>query len=92
MMWDGEWSDGAGTGALLLCALFVVALSGGIVAMLMLAVRHPERPGADAKDLGDPDGSERILRRRFAAGEIDEEEFLRRARVLEHGRSGPHDG
>lgn len=58
-------------------ALLVLAVVG-----LVLLVRH----GAGGKDLARPDEDAplEILRRRYAAGEIDEDDYLRRQAGLSH--------
>jgi putative membrane protein len=65
---------------LILVVLLVIA-----VAVLVALLLRPTRPAAPtATTSGTPPESEaeRILRRRFASGEIDEEEFLRRRAAL----------
>ncbi len=58
-------------------ALLVLAVVG-----LVLLVRH----GAGGNDLARPDEDAplKILRRRYAAGEIDEDDYLRRQAGLSH--------
>jgi putative membrane protein len=45
---------------------------------------HPHGPHAD-HDTGHDSDARKILDRRFAAGEIDEEEYLRRRNLLDGG-------
>lgn len=75
--WDGwDWFWGA---------LMMVLFWGVLVALIFFAVR-----GAGTRSQPDVDGTEdpqRILETRFARGEISEEEFERRTRVLEHRAS-----
>jgi len=90
MMWDGS-EDGWGMyggGWIALILLFTLVASA--VAALVVAMDHahapggapPSRPGpADRTDAE----ADRILQRRFAAGDIDEDEFRRR-RALLHDR------
>jgi len=46
--------------------------------------RHPHGPHADQHS-GQHSEARKILDRRFAAGEIDEEEYLRRRKLLDGG-------
>jgi putative membrane protein len=79
--------DGYGFGWFALMVLLVV-LVGLAVALLVVMLRSPGRvPGRGEPDLSPtaPAGSSEaalILRRRFAAGEIDEDEFRRRQAAL----------
>lgn len=73
MMWGGS-------GYGLLSGLVTLLVLGALVALIVLAVnwlsdsQGGRRSRTDAMD---------ILRERFASGEIDEEEFLRRKKALE---------
>jgi len=73
MMW-GPWGWWMGLGSVLFLALIVI----GIV----LLVRRPT--GGDPR--GEEGMAQQILDERFARGEIDEEEYERRRRVLEESR------
>jgi len=77
MMWGTGW------GNWIVGLLMMVLFSGGLVALVVLALRgwdsnrcrgsgNPDRPDARA-----------ILEERFARGEISEDEFEQRRRVLE---------
>ena len=87
-MWDngyGHMSWGWGAGMILM--LLLVAL---VVAIVVLLVRAPE--GSGRRDGGPHwggDQAERLLRERFARGELTEEEFSRALDVLRRGRSTP---
>ena len=70
----GDHHDVAGRGLGLLLAIVVLVL---IVAAIVALVRH----FSAAKHEGDA-SAERVLADRFARGEIDEEEFLRRRTAL----------
>lgn len=78
MMWGTSW--GNWVAGLLMMVLFW----GGLVALVVLALR-----GWDSnrrEDGGKPAGvdARAILEERFARGEIPEDEFEHRRRVLEH--------
>ncbi|HET7691123.1 MAG TPA: hypothetical protein VFK41_12110 [Nocardioidaceae bacterium] len=88
MMWndDGDrWRmhDGyAGSGWLML-TLMILLLAGLAVTLAVVLLRKPSAgPGPT------PEGeAERILRRRFAAGEIDADDFRQRMTALEEHRT-----
>lgn len=70
-MW-GSWM------AVVLVIVLLVALAGAVVvALLQGGTRSPE----SGRDIEDPEALQ-ILRRRFAAGEIDENEFRSREKTL----------
>lgn len=71
------WGNGFGFGGGLMMILFW----GIIIALIVLAVRWLANSAGEG-NAGRPDAMER-LRERFAAGEIDEEEFERRKQALE---------
>ena len=82
---DG-WRDGDGHmmmwgwGQMMFGGLMMLVFWGAIIALIVLAVRwlsDNRGPVAGRRDALE------ILRERFAAGEIDEEEFKRRKRALE---------
>ena len=72
MMWNDGWSHGGGSwmGLVLLFAL----LAPLVAAFVVVRARDHGSGTPDAQ--GPEDEPERILRRRFAAGEIDEHEFV----------------
>lgn len=77
MMWGDGWG-GWITGALMMLIFW-----GGLVALVVLLVRgFGARPGRGEEKPSRPDARE-ILAERFARGEISEEEFEQRRRVLE---------
>lgn len=86
-MWDGGggWEMSGGGGWLALVVLFTLVASA-VAALVVTTGLRGTSPGPPS---GGPDGSDaeadRILQRRFAAGEIDEEEFQRRRGLL-HAR------
>lgn len=67
--------------------LMMLVFWGGLVALVVLLVRGSgsRSPHGEEKRSG-PDALE-ILAERFARGEISEDEFDQRRRVLEHGSS-----
>ncbi|HEX6248670.1 MAG TPA: SHOCT domain-containing protein [Nocardioidaceae bacterium] len=90
--WDGwEMHDGWGAGAWVLMVLLLLLLFALIVAVVVLAVRAARRAphtGSSSAPVG-PSTAEQVLDERFARGEIDEEEYLRKRSVL---RERPPDG
>ncbi|PUA82044.1 SHOCT domain-containing protein [Nocardioides currus] len=88
-MWDDydRMHDGYGVGWFALIVLLVV-LVGLAVTLLVVMLRSPGRVlgrgGPDLSPTAHAGSSEAalILRRRFAAGEIDEDEFRRRLAAL----------
>jgi putative membrane protein len=82
MMW---WYPGQlGWGVMLLNVLITLIFWGGLVALVVWAIRSlmgaRSRPGQSPADQ-----PLEILRRRFAAGEISQEEYERARRTLEQG-------
>jgi putative membrane protein len=78
MMWGTSW------GSWILGFLMMVLFWGGLVVLVVFALRGWEanrRP--DGKTPGHPD-ARAILEERFARGEISEDEFDERRRLLEH--------
>jgi putative membrane protein len=86
-----HWDGGPGPWFLFLPLIWAL-VTVGAVAVLRRTVRHgrrgPWRPANDSRPAGDSPMA--VLGRRFASGEIDEEEYWRRVSVLdEHfGRAG----
>lgn len=78
MMW------GNGSGNWILGILMMVLFWGGLVALVVIAVRgwDPTRR-ANGRGQDQPD-ARAILEERFARGEISEDEFEQRRHVLEH--------
>jgi putative membrane protein len=83
MMWNGNGHYGSG-GAWVMSALIVVVVIAVIVAIVFL-VRYLSRTGGTSTTAVVPpestSGSESpkdILKRRYAAGEIDRDEYLQR--------------
>jgi putative membrane protein len=87
MMWDGSgyWGHGAGWEGwvmLMVMILFVVAI---IVAIVFLARYLGQQPdgasvaaGAWRPPVNSPDSPKDILKRRYAAGEIERDEYLQK--------------
>ena len=73
MWWGGDW----GWGAWLIMSLTMLAFW----ALVIWAVRSLAR----SSDSG-PDTAQAILAERFARGEIDENEYLRRRELIRSGR------
>ncbi len=72
MYWDGSWS----WWAWLVMSFSMVAFWGLVIWAVVALFRRFDR---DRPERGDP---EAILAERFAAGQIDEEEYRRRLEVL----------
>jgi putative membrane protein len=82
MMWNGSGHWGSGDWATL--ALIVVAVVAVIVAIVFL-VRYLSRPGgtssaaaAPPAAASGPESPKDILKHRYAAGEIDRDEYLQK--------------
>jgi putative membrane protein len=82
MMWDGYGWGGAGAWFMLLFMLVFVA---AIVVGIVLLVRALGTGGGTGREEPRPrrDDARELLRRRYAAGEIDREEYLRRRQDLD---------
>ncbi len=78
MMWNDGWPHGGGSWMAL---VLLFALLAPLVAAFVVVWTRDH--GSGTPDAQDPeDEPERILRRRFAAGEIDEHEFVDRLTTL----------
>ena len=82
------WFGGVGLVELVIVALGV-AFWGGLIVLIFLAIRwllRQDRAGGRGSDgpSGGPPAEDplEILRRRYAAGEIDDEEYARRRKTL----------
>lgn len=75
---------GMGWGAVMMVAmvLITVLVIVGVIWLLVKLFRDRDRGDPDA---GDPANALQVLDRRFAAGEIDAEEYRERRSVLERG-------
>ncbi|BCT77875.1 hypothetical protein SCMU_37170 [Sinomonas cyclohexanicum] len=79
------WYGGMGIWGWILMALVMLAFWGGVVALVVFAVRNSRGgPGRYDPRLPGSDDPERILAQRFARGEIDETEFRARLDALRH--------
>jgi putative membrane protein len=78
-MMDGGWGFFGIIGALVQLLFF-----GGLIAVIVWAVVRitANRQGGGAELRAGGDSAEEILRQRFAKGEIDQEEYEERHRVL----------
>jgi putative membrane protein len=77
MMWYG-WDSG-GWGAWLPMTLMMLVVWGGLIALVVWAVRGTGRPSEPRND------AESILEERFARGEIDADELASRRKALHAG-------
>ena len=71
------WGAGMGIGMLAMLAVPVLVIAGTVLLILGASGQFPARGGQAAES------PEAILRRRYAAGEIDQETFERMRRQLE---------
>lgn len=76
MMWTGNWDN---WGAALLMSLMMLVFWGGLIWMIAYVIRGSSRSGERAAN--DPSAI-RLLEERFARGEIDQDEFEERRRIL----------
>ena len=67
-------------GVALIWGLFWIAVIVAVVVLVIRWLNNPARHTSSGPAAGE--SAEELLRRRFAAGEIDEEEFRRRLDVL----------
>lgn len=90
-----HWEGGSPGPWVLLLPLFWAAVIAGAVVLLRRTVwrgRGPWHGGPSRRGHAPGDGRESaadLLARRFAAGEIDEDEYWLRLSVLNEGKSGP---
>ncbi|HEX5088585.1 MAG TPA: SHOCT domain-containing protein [Nocardioides sp.] len=87
MMWDhdGGWGMTGGGGWLALVVI-VTLVAAAVAALVVTTGLRSGTTGPSPSRPDDPDAeADCILQRRFAAGEIDEDEFLQR-RALLHTR------
>jgi len=84
MMWDGNgyWGSGGGWLTLMFMIVFVVAV---IVAIVFLVRYLSQTPGGSSSPMAAPptltsapESPKDILKRRYAAGEIDRDEYLQK--------------
>ena len=78
MMWGTGW------GNWILGFLMMVLFWGGLIALVILALRSWDASGRRGSSDARRPGAREILEERFAKGEISEDEFAERRRVLEH--------
>lgn len=79
-----QWMEGAGWWAMGAGMLLWVLVLAVVVGLVVWAINRTTGSAGGARSGGD--SAEEVLRRRFAAGEIDAEEYERRLTVLrQHG-------
>lgn len=81
------WGNGMGTWGVLLMILGNALFWGLIIAGMVMLVRHLSRSEPVAS-VGRPPTAEQVLAERYARGDIDEDEYMRRMRVLSSAGSG----
>ena len=77
MYWHGDWNGWAWV----VMVVSMLAFWALVVVGIWLAVRSSVTPPADGSR-----SAEETLRQRYAAGELDDEEFARRLHVLREDR------
>jgi len=84
VMW---WNGGAGWGGWLVMVLTMLAFWGLLLVAAVAIWRAGDRGAGRGADSSSPSATpERLLDERFARGEVDEEEYLRRREVLRSAR------
>jgi len=83
MMWD--WYSWGGAGAWLMFLSMALLAAGVVIGFVYLVRALVGGPTATGRETRCPqtDDARALLRRRYAAGEIDREEFLRRRQDLD---------
>lgn len=95
-----QWHDGSGPGPwILFFPLIWAAVIAGVIVLLRRTVWRGRAPWHGPGRSAEPAGGRRqenapvdLLGRRFAAGEIDEDEYWRRLSVLQEGGRPHKDG
>jgi putative membrane protein len=83
-MWHGNW----GWGHMAAGGLLMLLFWGGVIVMLVLLVRAFGGGGARQDGMRPPGSTAlEVLEERFARGEIDQQEFAERRRILLAGRA-----
>jgi putative membrane protein len=82
-MMGGDGGMGWGIVMMVAMVLVTVLVIVGVIWLVRGLLRERDRASPDD---GDPPNALRVLDRRFAAGEIDAEEYRDRRSVLERGR------
>ena len=88
--WNGPWNHGTAWEGWLMFVLMLLFVAAIIVAIVFL-LRYlgqssggaPAAAGAAPRPVNAPESPKDILRRRYAAGEVDREEYLQRLHDLE---------
>jgi putative membrane protein len=81
--WGGGWHDGWGWGHMFFGSFMMLLFWGGLIILIVLAVRWMGRgPARDGDGSAQANRALDILEERFARGEIDKEEFEERKQLL----------
>ena len=92
MMWDHDWSWGWGFGGMMLFGWLVPLLFLGLVVWLVIQAVERGRGGGSLPPSGGPRREEtplEVAQRRYAAGELPRDEFLRIRDDLGGGGASP---
>jgi putative membrane protein len=76
------WGNGMGGWGVLLMTVSNLLFWGLVVAGVVLLVRYTGRGGQTGTTTNEGPSPQQLLAERFARGEIDEDEYTRRLRVL----------
>lgn len=79
-MWPGmmEWGYGIGWGWSLFMIAFWIAVIAGVIFLVRWIVTSTDKGGADVRE----DSAEEILKKRYARGEINKQEYEEKKRDL----------
>lgn len=82
------WAGGWGIGGWIAMSLMMLVFWGGLIALVVLLVRGGFRSDQATITTSPERDADQVLAKRFARGEIDEDEFTRRSEVLRTGPKG----
>ncbi|MFI5894882.1 SHOCT domain-containing protein [Actinoplanes sp. NPDC051513] len=83
------WGSGMSGWAMTFMGLGNLLFWGLLIAGVVLLVRRPDRPERTGQLAGTPPTPQQVLAVRYARGDIDDEEYMRRLRVLDDGPPSP---
>jgi putative membrane protein len=82
-----DWNDGSGAGPWLAMILMMLVFWGGLIAIVMLAIRGNFGSPRWARTTSPDRDADEMLAERYARGEIDEDEYRKRREVLRDRQS-----